>query len=363
MKKKILMIGSARDVRGGISAMVNVYVAQGLFERWDLRYIATHCDGSKGRKAMRALGAWLAFMAQLLPGRVALLHVHIASDASFLRKSLFILPAHWLGVPYVLHMHGGRFLEFYRDQSGPVLQRFIRYIYRKARVVIALSGEWRDTLLQVSPESRIVVIPNPVMVPPWQAALDGDPPAVLFLGLIKESKGVRDLVQAWPAVLAAVPGARLVLGGVGEVDETRALARGLGVAHSVEMPGWIVGDTRDALMKSAWVFALPSHGEALPMSVLESMAAGLPVVATRVGGVPTAVDHGRTGLLIEPRDVAALSQALAALLTDAPRRKAMGAAARQEAAERFSADAIVPRIEVLWREILSDTRKRAATMR
>jgi glycosyltransferase involved in cell wall biosynthesis len=362
MRNRILMIGSARDVRGGISAMVNVYFAQGLFDRWDLRYIATHCDGSKLRKALRALRAWLAFVSQLATGRVGLLHVHIASDASFLRKSLFIVPAHWLGVPYVLHMHGGRFLEFYRDQSGPMRQRFIRYIYRHARIVIALSDEWRETLRQVCPDSRIVVVPNPVMMPPWRAALDGDPPAVLFLGLIKESKGVRDLVAAWPGVLAAVPGARLVLGGVGEIDATRELARGLGVEHSLETPGWIVGAARDSLMKRAWVFALPSHGEALPMSILESMAAGIPVVATRVGGVPAAVDSGRTGLLIEVGDTAALSQALVALLTDATRRKAMGEAARREAAEKFSADAIVPRVEALWREILSDTAKRAATM-
>lgn len=352
MGDRIVMIGSAPDVRGGISAMVNVYRAQGLFDRWDLRYIATHCDGSKPRKAMKALGAWLAFMAQLLRRRVDLLHVHIASDASFWRKSLFVVPAHALGVPYVLHMHGGRFLEFYRDQPVRAMQRFIRYIYRNARVVIALSDQWRETLLQVSPESRIVVVPNPVQVPTWQAGLDADPSTVLYLGLIKEAKGAFDLIRAWPAVRRAVPDARLVLGGVGETEAARALATNLGVGDSVEMPGWIVGEAKDDLVKRAWIFALPSHGEALPMAILESMAAGIPVVATRVGGVPTAVDHGRTGLLIDVGDVAALSRSLVALQTDAPRRKAMGDAARRAATEKFSADAIVPRIEALWREIL-----------
>lgn len=346
------MIGSAPEVRGGISAMVNVYRAQGLFDRWNLRYIATHCDGSKLRKAMKALGAWLAFMAQLLRRRVDLLHVHIASDASFWRKSLFVVPAHWLGVPYVLHMHGGRFLEFYRDQPVRVVQRFIRYVYRNARVVIALSDQWRETLLQVSPESRIVVVPNPVQVPTWQAGLDDAPPTVLFLGLIKEAKGVFDLMKAWPAVRRAVPNAHLVLGGVGEDDAARALARNLGVEGSVETPGWIVGAAKEDLLKRTWIFALPSHGEALPMAILESMAAGIPVVATRVGGVPTAVDHEHTGLLIEVGDVAALSRSLVALLTDAPRREAMGDAARRAAIEKFSADAIVPRVETLWREVV-----------
>ncbi|HEX7466426.1 MAG TPA: hypothetical protein VF309_07290, partial [Usitatibacter sp.] len=103
------MIGTDLDVRGGISAMVKVYVAQGLFARWDLRYIATHRDGSRVQKAFKAARAWLVFAAQLLTFRIALVHVHIASDASFWRKSLFIVPAHCLGVPYVLHMHGGQF--------------------------------------------------------------------------------------------------------------------------------------------------------------------------------------------------------------------------------------------------------------
>lgn len=180
-----------------------------------------------------------------------------------------------------------------------------------------LSDEWRETLLQVSPESRIVVVPNPVQVPSWQATLDGSPPTVLYLGLIKEAKGAFDLIKAWPAVRRTVPDARLVVVGVGEVDTARTLARNLGVEDSVEMPGWIVGVAKDALIKGAWIFALPSHGEALPMAILETMAAGIPVVATRVGGIPTAVDHGVSGLLLEVGDLPALSRALIELLTDA----------------------------------------------
>ena len=349
--RRIVMIGTRRDVRGGISAMVNVYFAQGLFRRWNARYLSTHCDGTKLRKAVQAAGSWLAFMAMLLTGRVALAHVHIASDASFWRKSLFVVPAHLLRVPYVLHMHGGNFIEFYRTRS-PAVRRFIRWVYAKADRVIALSEEWRAALLELQPASRVVVIPNPVEIPAWQASLEGAPPTVLFLGVIKERKGVHDLLRAWPAVLRAVPDARLVLGGVGDVEEARALVRELGIEGSVEMPGWIVGEAKDALMKRAWVFALPSHYEALPMSVLEAQAAGVPVVTTRVGGIPTAVDDGRTGFLLEPRDVAGLQAALVGLLTDPAGRKAVGEAARAASVERFSADVLVPKVDAIWREIV-----------
>ena len=349
--REVVMIGTRRDVRGGISAMVNVYFAHGLFRRWNARYLSTHCDGSKARKALQAAASWLTFMALLLGGRVALAHVHIASDASFWRKSLFIVPAHLLRVPYVLHMHGGNFIEFYRSRNR-LVRGFIRWVYARARAVIALSEEWRTALLEMEPASRVVVIPNPVEIPAWQASLDAAPPTVLFLGVIKERKGVHDLLRAWPAVLRAAPAARLVLGGVGEVEEAKALARELGVERSVEMPGWIVGEAKDALMKRAWVFALPSHYEALPMSVLEAQAAGLPVVSTRVGGIPTAVDDGRTGILLESCDVEGLGNALAGLLTDAARRKAVGLAARAAAAERFSADVLVPKVDAIWRDLV-----------
>ncbi|HET6265029.1 MAG TPA: glycosyltransferase, partial [Usitatibacter sp.] len=154
--KRIVMIGSDRATHGGISTMVNVLFGSGLFERWDAEYLATHCDGSKARKALRAVRAWLAFAWRLATGSVALLHVHIASDASFWRKALFVVPAHALGVPYVLHMHGGDFGRFYSERCGPLAQRLLRYLYRNARAVIALSEEWRGAIVAVVPAANVV---------------------------------------------------------------------------------------------------------------------------------------------------------------------------------------------------------------
>jgi glycosyltransferase involved in cell wall biosynthesis len=350
MYKQIVMIGSAPGTRGGVAAVVSVYEAQGLFARWPLSYISTHRDGSKAVKLGQAARAWLAVMGRLLTGRIGLLHVHLSSGASFWRKSLFVLPAQLMGVPYVLHMHGGRFLDFYGARS-PLSRCFVRYVFRQACRVIALSDEWRDKLTAMAPGISVLVVPNPVHVPPWQASLDGAPPTVLFLGILRRDKGVHELLQAWPAVRAAVPGARIVLGGIGDMDEVRALAASLGVADAVDLPGWIVGSAKDALMRRAWIFALPSHREALPMSILEAMAAGVPVVATRVGGIPMAVENGRTGALVEVQDVPGLTASLIALLTDRDTRLGLGRGARQRALDTFSADVTVPRIDALWREI------------
>lgn len=349
--KRIVMLGSALDVRGGVSAMVRVYVEQGLFARRGVDYLATHCDGSKWKKLGQAARAWVAFMARLLTGRIALLHVHLSSDSSFWRKTGFIVPAHALGVPYVIHMHGGDFLEYYRDVCPAPVQRYIRYMLRRARAVIALSNEGRAALLKIEPAQNVVQIPNPVEIPSWQAALDAARPTVLFLGVIKAAKGCWELLRAWPTVVAAVPSARLVLAGSGEIDAARSLAAELGVSDSVVMPGWTLGEAKAALLRDAWIYALPSHWEALPMSVLEAMAAGVPIVASDVGGIPMAVGD-RAGILVKPKDEAPLAKALIELLRDDARRKAMGASARARAVEHFSAATIVPRIEALWDELL-----------
>jgi glycosyltransferase involved in cell wall biosynthesis len=346
------MAGSALDVRGGVSAVAQVCREQGLFERRGVVYLETHCDGSRWDKARQALRAWLSFIKLLLQGRVALLHAHLNSDASFWRKALIAVPAIAFGVPVVLQVHCGAFAEFYRARCSPPARGFVRWLLRRAAAVIALSEESRAALAEIAPGVAIRVIPNPVAIPPWRARLDSEPPTVLFLGMLTAPKGVFDLLAAWPAVRAAVPRARLVLAGAGAIEEARAIARENGFDASLETPGWIVGEAKVALLREAAVFALPSHWEAMPMSVLEAMAAGLPVVATRVGGVPAAVQPG-TGLLVDPGDRDALAASLIRVLVDASLRQAMGTAARLRAEEEFSAAVVVPRIESLWAGILA----------
>ena len=344
--KRIVMVGSGREVRGGVSAMVNVCFDHGLFDRWEASYLPTHCDGARLRKAALAGASLARFGAELLAGRVALLHVHIASGASFWRKTAFVALARLFAVPYILHVHAGDLAGYYERAAAPTRALF-RWVYRGARTVVALAPSWRPALESVVPEARVEVIPNPVAIPAWVPQATGASPRVLFLGMLRAEKGLYDLLAAWPAVLEAVPGARLTLAGAGEVARARALAAHLGIADSIEFPGWVGPEKRARLLDRAAVLVLPSHFEALPMAVLEGMAAGLPIVATRVGGIPDAVGPD-AGLLVEPGDADTLARALVTLLTDETRRIAMGAAGRLRASTTHSADVVVPAIERLW---------------
>jgi glycosyltransferase involved in cell wall biosynthesis len=181
---------------------------------------------------------------------------------------------------------------------------------------------------------RTVVIRNGVApAPPHRAHAPAPPVAVLSVGRLRAPKDFLTLVRA---VSQLEPGSiRLRIAGDGpdrqplveEVDR-------LGLASVVELLG--TDPDVDALLGAADVFVLSSTSEGLPMSVLEAMAAGLPVVASAVGGVPELVDDGETGVLVPPGDPAALATALARLVADPALRERLGAAGRKRAAAEFS---------------------------
>lgn len=339
--------------------MIRVYLQHPQMQGSAVRHVPTHCDGSRWAKARIAWAAWTTYLWLLLKRRVRLLHVHCASGPSFWRKSLFMLPTFALGLPVVLHWHGGGFVDFYR-RSARWQQRLIAWVFVRSDRVIALSAQWHSTLSTLFPPARVVTIPNPVKLaerPPPRTAV---PPTLLFLGRIVAEKGVEDLLHAMHLVLAHIPDCRLVMAGTGDLQRYRELAVRLGVGHAVQFPGYVEGAAKAELFSQASAFVLPSHIEAMPMSVLEAMAQGLPVVATTVGGIPQAVRHGVDGLLFEPRDVAALADALVRLLSDEVLRCSLAAAARLRVEQNFSADLIVPRVRALWSTVFEE---RAAAAR
>jgi glycosyltransferase involved in cell wall biosynthesis len=182
-------------------------------------------------------------------------------------------------------------------------------------------------------------------------------PVVLYAGRLRTRKAVAVLVEAFAKLLETVP-ARLVVAGDGEHRQAlEARVDDLGIGSSVRFLGAVPRPEMLRWYGTADIFCLPSLYEGFPLAILEAMAAGLPVVSTTVSGIPEAVEHGVTGLLVPPEDAAGLASALERLVEDADLRRTMGEAGRRRVAEEFAISKICADYLESWRSLLTPSQQ------
>lgn len=335
---RVLLVGKGPPDSGGISAFLQRLLHGPLAEEHDLSLLNLTRTGlpAGGRFTASNVVRTLADARALRRASAAVdvVHVHSALVPLVTMVRAGILVRAGRGGRgrnrnrVLLHVHSG-LVELWLH--GRLRTAVTRFLLRPCDLVIACSEGSRAALTRALGD-RVVLVDNGVDVaafsPPAQRH-EGTP-RVLYAGLLSPRKGVPDLVRASRLLLARGVAHELVLAGgtpdegPGDEREARAedspAARWLGPQPHEAMPD---------LYRSADVFCLPSWWEAMPLSVLEAMATGVPVVATPVGDVPRVVRPGETGLLVPPRDATALAGALQELLTDSVKRWAWGRAARR----------------------------------
>jgi glycosyltransferase involved in cell wall biosynthesis len=352
-RRVVVMLGPSSATKGGISAVINLYRRAGLFDRWPIVHLETHVDGSLGHKFRAAAMAYVRFLALLALGRVALLHVHSASNASFWRKSLFILVAKAFRRPVIFHLHGGGFMGFVGRWSGSWRGRYIRWVLRWVDEIVVLSGVWRRQLSAVVGERELRVVSNPVEAAPLIGidASARSPHTALFVGRLDPDKGIFDIIHCLPAVRAIVPQAKVLFAGTGDSDGLTRAAAALGVSDAIELLGWVDDEEKRLAMAKASVYLLPSYIECMPMGLLEAMAAGMAVVASEVGGIPDLVVPEVDGLLMRPKDREALTRALVRLFTDPDLCRRLGEAARRKIMRGYTTEQVLPRLEAIYQQL------------
>jgi glycosyltransferase involved in cell wall biosynthesis len=226
-----------------------------------------------------------------------------------------------------------------------------RYIAVSAHVRTKLVTElgWAPTKIDLVYNGVEVAADPPMPSPALRAALrgTGDRPLILVPARLTPQKGHRFLLEA----ATQLPDARVVLAGDGpERSELEALAHDRGLAEQVLFLGHRE-DVRD-LLAVADVVVLPSLFEGFPLSLLEAMVAGTPVIATRIGGVDELVRDGCNGLLVEPQDPEALAAAIRRLLEDRGYRQQLATAAKADVTERFSSSTMCQRVGAIYDAVL-----------
>lgn len=349
----IVMMGDDFAAPGGIATVVRHYREHGLFSLWPLVYFPTYRQPGMLPRLRQAVVALFKLLTACLRGRVILLHVHCASRGSFWRKAIYCALANAFGRPYIVHLHGGEFPEFFSQECGAIGRLIVRRTMLQAACVVALTEKWESWLRDTFPGVVVARIGNPVVVSVVPPPIRERGRTVLYLGRMYPEKGVLELIRAASLVCREFPDARFVLAGSATASfmaEMVALVAALELNTQVVFPGWITGAAKDRLLAECDVFVLPSYAEGLPLGLLEAMVAARAVVTTPVGGIPDVVRSGENGMLIPPRNVTALATALVSLLADEPRRRAMGEAARACVIETFSDQVVFAQIGEMYRK-------------
>lgn len=338
--------------KGGIDRlidMIRAYARAHPDPAFSLHFVTTRGKGSLLLSPVYLLSAAVKLAWLKARGRADVLHVNIVQRGSAIRKLILCGLARRLGVPYVLHLHGGRF-PIYWDSVGSWLSARLTAAFSDAARTIVLGQVWNRYISGRAPRARIEIVPNATFAPRLEPC---DRPSeapihILFLGKIGANKGVPELLQA----LAMLPqnGAwRATLAGDGEVDDARSTAARLDL-RNVTVRGWADPPEVDALLRGADVLVLPSHHECLPLSVIEGMAYGLAVVTTPVGAVPEIIVPGETGLLCPPGDPTALAEALHRVISDPGLRRRLGRSAQSFHREHLDVPAFVHRMKSIWEQ-------------
>ena len=354
MKKKnikVLMLGPDRSVHGGISAIVNNYYEAGLDKMVDLTYIGTMKEGSKFKKLLVALSAYLKFLRCVDDYDVV--HVNASSDSSIMRKSFFISAAKRRGKKIIIHQHGGDFKNFFENQISLRGRKYLKKIFGMADVLLVLTESWKEYFSNLTDSGKINVLYNAI-VTRGQVADNykgsHDLHKILFLGRICKDKGMDELFEAIDQIHKDFPDVVLYLGGIFEDNSyiEKVEDRSTYVKHL----GWVKGDEKNKILSECGIFVLPSYYEGFPVSVIEAMFSGLVVVGSSVGGIPEIIDDGENGILIPARDAAALKNALIDVISDEEKSKKLCAMAIKKSQNMYSIDVCIEKLVNIYNSLV-----------
>lgn len=344
---KILMIGP--DTQGGVTSVIKAYFESGLSE--DAIFLPSSADGNIVHKILFFLNFLIKYMLTLLKDKnIKLIHIHSSSKGSFLRKSIVLWIGRIFNKKVVFHYHSGGFEKFY-DNSPHFLKHWIINTLNKSDVLLALADYWKELFSKKCSNNNIKILYNPTAIKKINHNKNNKV-NVLFLGRLGRNKGVYDILEA--AKLLNNNTIELYLYGDGDVEEFKKLAKEANLQDKVIVSSWIVGEDKNKALQDADIYILPSYSECLPMSILEAMSVGLPVISTTVGGIPETVEDGVNGFLIQPGDYRALAEKIDLLVGNKELREQMGRESYRIAKEKFDINIIINQLKKIYQEILEE---------
>ena len=349
-KIKILMCGSDLSVKGGIVSVVKNHLSYKQWSPYEITYIPTHIDQSRFKVAAFFAISWVKTVVKAFTGRYKILYLHTAERGSFFRKAILAWSLKPFGMRIIMHHHAAEFEEFYAVLPT-CARRFVNKTLEMVDLNLVLSERLVDMITSKTSLSKVKVLYNAVQT------YDTNPykhesKYILFLGRIGKRKGAYDLLEAIKQLDPVLDAQyKFLLCGDGEVEQIRKLVDAYGLTNRVAHVGWIEGQQKTEYLRETMINVLPSYHEGLPMTILETMALGIPNISTPVASIPEVIQDGVNGLLVTPGNVHQLADAIERLCKDSELRMEISAQAWKDISERFALDIHVSKLKEYLEEI------------
>lgn len=350
--KNILIISTNLKSRGGIATVVNNIITSELSNTYKFIYLSTHTNGNVFKKLFYLIKSYLAYPFILIFNDISLAHIHGGMKISFFRKSYFLIVGKLFGKKVIYHMHSAM-VEEYMQRCNFIKAKLVKKIFNMYDAIIVISNYWSGVLSKLT-QKPVILLYN--SIPISQALTKRNESAeklkIFTMGELGKRKGTYDIIEA----IKYIQNNNIIieLYGDGDVQKCEKLINDNNLQERIKIKGWISGNDKGEVFKNSDIYILPSYNEGLPMSILEAMSYGLPVISTPVGGIPEAVEDGVNGFLIQPGDAKALAEKIDILASDKELREKMGQKSYEIAKEKFDINVIIRQLQGIYDELLTN---------
>jgi glycosyltransferase involved in cell wall biosynthesis len=368
-KPKVLLFGPQLSAVGGGPTHLRNLLASSLSERYDIVHFEI---GSRGRESPaseegvlvrlpRLLWSPFLLVWRILTARPEVLHINTSlNHKSFWRDLGYLLIGRAFQRNVVIQVHGGSLERF--CQHSLLLRLVSSWAFSIADAVVVLSSVEKESFEKIPSLKKLLIIPNAIRVEEYQQGSmnmrSGDVCRITYLGRLTREKGLFEAIDAMKMVASdsALDRVELTMAGSGSAhSDLASRIRELGLESRVRLVEPVFGADKVKFLQQSDVFLFPSYHEGLPYSVLESLAAGTPVIATKVGGIPDAVVDGVQGLLIDPKDPKQIVGAIRRLAADPALVRAMSQNCLSRSRDMFGLERLSKQFDQLYQSLIPVT--------
>lgn len=340
----ILSVGCEyKNPKGGVAQVMKNY-EEYIFP--EFKCVVNSGGNNKVEKLFKALFGWFGMLFKLtFDKKIKIVHIHTASYNSFKRSALFLKLAKFFGKKVILHIHGGGFKEYYATNPS-----WITKILNSSDAIITLSESWKEYYESITNGPAIFILENIIANPNISERNKSTKCNLLFLGKIDQLKGIYDLLKVLNQdKLYFSDKIELHIGGGGEVEKLKETISKYDLEDFVYYDGFVSGKKKETLLNKCDAYILPSYTEGLPVSILEAMSYGKPILSTPVGGIPEVVKEN--GILFQPGDLSAIQEAIELIATNESKCKEMGLKSK-EMIEGYLPANVETKLEKIYTQIL-----------